>query len=269
MQGTIKGYLVCIILHYSVLAVRPRQIEKPMQLLAEFALAVVFVLIIACPAALAQNTVGTVSELTGSAHLERGGSQQPVTSGMPVELKDKFTTDAGGHLVITLNDNSRLELAEQSTLVVDEQVVGAGGPQTTKVSLLGGHLDSLVSKALRGAGPSFEVQTPNAIAGVRGTKFGVGYAPSSPVCGDAPTSDVSVAQGTVEVANSAAPSVTVPIEAGYETVVCAGKPPLPPGPLGIAGPAGTGAAVGGFAVSSPGAGGAPPPACPVCPPPGC
>jgi ferric-dicitrate binding protein FerR (iron transport regulator) len=241
-----------------------------MLLWAAYTLALLFLGLLAGPAVQAQNAVGTVSEVTGSAHLERGGSQQPVTSGMPVELKDKFTTDAGGRMVITLNDNSRLELAEQSTLVVDEQVVGGGGgPQTTKVSLLGGRLESAVNKALRGSAPTFEVQTPNAIAGVRGTRFGVGYAPSSPVCGNSPTSDVSVAEGMVEVANSAAPNVGIPIEAGYETVICGSKPPLPPGPMGIAGPAGTGAAVGGFAVSSPGAGGAPPPACPVCPPPGC
>jgi len=221
-----------------------------------------------CSLALAQNTVGTVTDLAGSAHVERGGSTMPVTNGMPVELKDKFTTDAGAHLSITLSDNSKLDLAEQSSLVIDEQVVGGGG-QTTKVSLLGGHLESLVTKALRGTAPSFEVKTPNAIAGVRGTRFGVGYAPSSPVCGDAPTSDVSVAQGAVEVANSASPGVGITVEEGYETVVCAGRPPLPPGPLGIAGPAGTGPAGAGFPGSDPAAGGAPPPACPVCPPPGC
>lgn len=227
----------------------------------------VFLLSLVGSAVRAQNTVGTVSELVGTAHLERGGSAQPVTSGMAVELKDKFTTDAGAHLTITLNDNSQLKLAEQSTLVVDEMAVAPGG--TTKVSLLGGNLESLVTKALRGTAPSYEVKTPNAIAGVRGTKFSVGYAPSSAVCGESPTSDVAVAQGAVEVANGATPGVGITVEGGYETVVCAGRPPLPPGPLGIAGPAGTGTAAGGFAGSSPGAGGAPPPACPVCPPPGC
>ena len=252
-----------------VFAVHVRLIEKRKPGWAELIVIQLFVLTFVCSVTQAQNTVGTVSELTGTAHLERGGSTQPVTSGMAIDLKDKLTTDAGGHLTITLSDNSKLDLAEQSTLVIDEQVVGGGAPQTTKVSLLGGHLDSLVTKALRGTAPSFEVKTPNAIAGVRGTKFGVGYAPSSPVCGDAPTSDVSVAQGTVEVANSASPSIGIAIEGGYETVVCAGKPPLPPGPLGIAGPAGTGPGAAGFPGSSPGAGGAPPPACPVCPPPGC
>ena len=104
---------------------------------------------------------------------------------MPVELRDKFTTDAGAHLTITLNDNRKIDLAEQRTLIIDEQIVGAGDPQTTKVSLLGGHLQSLVSKALRGTAPSFEVKSPNAIAGVRGTKFSVDYSESSPVCGAA------------------------------------------------------------------------------------
>ena len=74
----------------------------------------------------AQNTVGTVSELSGTAHLERGGSTQPVTSGMQVELKDKFTTDAGSHLTITLNDNSKLDLAEGSSLTIDEQCSAQG-----------------------------------------------------------------------------------------------------------------------------------------------
>jgi hypothetical protein len=192
-----------------------------------------------------------------------------VTSGMAVDLKDKLTTDAGAHLTITLNDNSKLDLAEQSTLVIDEQVVGAGGPQTTKVSLLGGHLQSLVTKALRGSAPSFEVKTPNAIAGVRGTKFSVGYANSSPVCGPEPTSEVAVGVGRVMVANKSTPAMAVAVDGGYETVVCATRPPLPPGPLGIAGAGGTGTAAGGFSGASPGTGGAPPPVCPVCPPPGC
>jgi ferric-dicitrate binding protein FerR (iron transport regulator) len=215
--------------------------------------------------ALAQNTVGTITDLAGSAHVTRGGATQAVTNGMAVELKDQFTTDPGAHLTITLNDNSKLDLSEQSTLVIDEQVLGAGGPQTTRVSLLGGHLQSLVSKALRGSAPSFEVKTPNAIAGVRGTNFSVVFRESSPVCGAEPTSDVAVAEGTVMVANSATPAAGIEVEGGYETVVCAMRPPLPPGPLGVAGPAGTGAAPGGYPGAGPGTGGAPPPACPPCP----
>ncbi len=106
--------------------------------------------------ALAQNTVGTVSDVAGVAHVERAGTTLPVTAGMPVDLKDKFTTDTGANLTITLNDNSRLSLSEQRTMVLDEQVLAAGGGNT-RVSLLGGHLESLVTKALRGAAPRYEV----------------------------------------------------------------------------------------------------------------
>src|SRR5215469_18193928 len=226
----------------AVVGVQVRHISKRKFHWAAWILAQIFLLNIAGSAARAQNTVGTVSELTGTAHVERGGSTQAVTSGMQVELKDKFTTDAGSHLTITLSDNSKLDLAEQSSLVIDEQAIGATGPQTTKVSLLGGHLESLVTKALRGTAPSFEVKTPNAIAGVRGTKFGVNFSNYSPVCGDTPSTGVSVGEGAVEVANSSAPNVGITIEGGYETVVCGGKPPLPPGPIGVAGPAGTGVA---------------------------
>ena len=248
-----------------MLAVQVRYLEKRMFRWASWILAQFILISLAGSVALAQNTVGTITDLAGSAHVERGGATQPVTNGMAVELKDKFTTDPGAHLTITLNDNSKLDLAEQSTLVIDEQLLGAGGPQTTRVSLLGGHLESLVSKALRGTAPSFEVKTPNAIAGVRGTKFSVDYRESSPVCGAAPTSDVAVAQGAVMVANSATPAAGIEVEGGYETIVCAMRPPLPPGPLGVAGPAGTGAATGGYSGAGPGTGGAPPPACPPCP----
>ncbi len=209
-------------------------------------LAQIILIGLAGSAARAQNTVDTITDLAGSAHVERGGATQAVTNGMPVELRDKFTTDAGAHLTITLNDNRKIDLAEQRTLIIDEQIVGAGDPQTTKVSLLGGHLQSLVSKALRGTAPSFEVKSPNAIAGVRGTKFSVHYSESSPVCGAEPTSDVAVTEGTLMVANAASPSAGIDIEGGYETIVCAMRPPLPPGPLGVAGPAGTGAAPGGY-----------------------
>jgi ferric-dicitrate binding protein FerR (iron transport regulator) len=251
-----------------VLAVYVRYLAKQTLLKGAWILVEVLMLGLICSSTGAQNTVGTVTALVGTAHVERGGSTMPVTNGMQVELKDKFTTDAGAHVTITLADNSQLDLADQSTLVIDEQVVGGANP-STKVTLLGGHLENLVTHALRGGPPVFQVNTPNAIAGVRGTKFSVTYAPASPVCGENPTSDVAVANGTVEVANAASPGVGIAIEGGYETVVCAGRPPLPPGPLGIAGGAGTGTAAGGFAGSSPSAGGAPPPACPVCPPPGC
>jgi ferric-dicitrate binding protein FerR (iron transport regulator) len=234
---------------------------------AEFILCVLVALMLFLPAGpgLAQTPVGQIADVSGSAHLSRGSSTLAVVTGMPVALRDRLTTDAGAHLAIVLADNSRLELSEQSVLVIDEQVIGPGGRQSTTIGLLGGRVDSLVTTALRGAAPTFQVQTPNAIAGVRGTQFSVAFAPQSPVCGNSPSSDVAVDVGLVQVAARAAPTATVQVEAGYETVVCGTRPPLPAGPLGIAGMGGVGVGPGGYPGAAPSVGGAPPPACPVCP----
>lgn len=235
------------------------------QLLLSCLIAILAALTTLLRPAWAQN-VGQIAELTGTAHLTRGGAAPAiVTPAMAVQLHDRLSTDAGAHLAVVLADNSRLELAESSTLVLDQQVLGPGGRQNTTVGLLAGRVDALVTTALRGAAPTFEVQTPNAIAGVRGTQFSVAYSPRSAVCGNSASSDIAVDVGLVQVANRAAPAATVLIEAGYETVVCSTRPPLPPGPLGLAGMAGAGVGPAGYSGIGPGSGGAPPPACPVCP----
>jgi hypothetical protein len=218
----------------------------------------------------AQVVVGSIAELTGSAQVTRGGSTIAATNAMPVELHDRLATSSGAHLTVRLNDGSTLSLAESSTLTLDEQVIGPGGVrQSTRVSLLAGRLYAVVSTALGAAGAStFQVNTPNAVAGVRGTRFDVSFSTASPVCGDRPSSDVGVLEGSVAVNNSNATSTAgeVIVGAGYETVVCDGAPPLPPGPLGLAGDgtAVSGGGAHGYAGAQPGAGGAPPPACPVC-----
>src|SRR5208337_2373011 len=68
--------------HILVLAVHVRHFERRAARWAVWMLAQVLLLGIAGSVAIAQNTVGTVSDLVGSAHVERGGSTQPVTSGM-------------------------------------------------------------------------------------------------------------------------------------------------------------------------------------------
>jgi hypothetical protein len=214
----------------------------------------------------AQTVVGSVTELTGSAKLTRSGVTSPVTNAMPVDLQDTLATDSGSPLTVRLNDGSTLSLAESSTIVINEQVIGAGGVrQSTRVGLLAGRLYAVVSATLSGGAPTFQVNTPNAIAGVRGTRFNVSFSSASPVCGDRPSSDVGVLEGEVGVNNVRASGGGVVVGAGYETVVCGGAPPLPPGPLGLAGDGTGSGAAGGYSGAQPGAGGAPPPGCPVCP----
>jgi len=121
----------------------------------------------------AQNTVGTVMELKGSAHVERGGNTLPITAGMPLLLHDKIVTDPDSEVVVGVLDNSRLTIEASTTLTIDESVVVGGQSAPTKVGLLKGTLHSLVLGELRTARGGFEVHTPNAVAAVRGTDFTV------------------------------------------------------------------------------------------------
>jgi len=226
---------------------------------AAFAIAL---LLVAGLEAFAQTAVGTISQLAGTPQVARGGHTATVTQGMAVLLLDKLTTDASSSLTATFDDGSSVELSENSELVIDEHVASAG---RTRLSLLGGRLVALVNKGLRGsAGADFAVQTPNAFLAVRGTKFKVKYADSSALY-DGPSTEVAVMEGTVLAANRAAPNQTVEVTAGYETVILGTQPPLPPGPIGLAGMGG--GRTKGYPGAGPGGSVAPPPPPPPPPPP--
>jgi hypothetical protein len=131
---------------------------------------------------------------------------------------------------------------------------------------------SMVNAEAGGPPADYQVHTPNAVAVVRGTKFDTAYSenvirPGYQGC--ARYTDVSVYQGTVDLAPLAAPNAGEDISAGYEATLPCDKPPTAAGPLAMTGAtsldsasvAGGGA---GFAGPVPGVSVAPVPACPVC-----
>jgi|SRR5579875_938902 len=214
------------------------------------------------PPVWAQATVGTVSALTGTVQLSRNSRSSPANVGLGVQMADRFTTGPASSLNLTMADNSRLDLGEQTSLVIDQMLLGPAGRQSTRLSLLSGQVTSLVTAALRSSAPDFQVQTPNAVAAVRGTKFSVTFARRSAVCGYRDSTDVAVYQGVVSVSSRANPTSSILVYSGQETVVCGPDLPLAPGPLGLAG---MNPDSDSFYGLNPGTGGAPPPVCPVCP----
>jgi FecR protein len=227
----------------------------------------------------AQQIVGTVTQLSGAVQLLRAGITSGVAVAMPVELHDQITTGVASAVTVILTDNqSTVALAESTALVFDENVVAGGVRQRTIVRLLGGGLSSLIHTALYRGIPTFEVHTPNATASTRGTDFDTSYIegvirPGYEGCQR--YTDVRVREGVVALTNPAAPTVEVDVPAGYETTVPCLLPPLNAGPLGITGAVapgtaagrsagglagiGTAAAVGGFSAPPPGIGSSPPP----------
>jgi len=184
--------------------------------------------------ALAQESVGSVTELEGTAELFRAKQEFNVAIKMPVIARDKLQTMAKSSLTVTLLGGSQLRLAELSTMVIDD--AAADARSNTTISLMLGHLRAVVHTAV-GAPPHFEVHTPNAIVGVRGTEFRTAYIEGKP-CPGFPTclhyTEVGVFKGVVEVRNPTNPKAApVRVTEGYETTVPCDLPPSSAAPLGM------------------------------------
>lgn len=131
----------------------------------------------ACVAIGAENA-GQVASLEGTADVVRGGATQPLKAGDAVFVGDKLKTAAGAKLRLLLRDDTVLTLAASTELVVNEQVLG-GDQSQSSFGMLGGTLRALVPDRYGTPGSKFQVETPTAIAGVRGTGFLITYDPRS------------------------------------------------------------------------------------------
>jgi FecR protein len=178
----------------------------------------------------AEEPLGSVTELEGTAKLFRGKQEFNVVLKMPVVVRDRLQTMSKSHLTVTLRGGSQLILAELSTMVIDD--LAAGARSNTTISLMLGHLRAVVYRS-----PNFEVHTPNAIVGVRGTEFETAYIEGKP-CPGFPTclryTEVGVYKGVVEVRNAANPKAPpVRVTQGYETTVPCEMAPSSAAPLGM------------------------------------
>jgi hypothetical protein len=173
------------------------------------------------PAAHAQSTVGTITQLSGTANIQRAAATIAAAQNMPVMLHDKIVTDANGSLTISMVDNSSMQLGPSTTIVIDDSVLVNGVGAPSKVGLLGGDLHSAILGAMRGSSTTFEVNTPNAIGAVRGTDFNEHYDQDNHNDCFQDTK-VDVNDGTVQVCNTANPPVCKDIHQGQHTEVRCG-----------------------------------------------
>jgi hypothetical protein len=195
-------------------------------------------LLAACGPVLAQTAAGSFLLTSGQVQIQRsGGPTIGAAAGVGVNVGDRIITGARSHAVVMLNDQSRLELGSASSIRLD-QFTPTGGSTSTRVTLFSGVLRSLVSGASGGAPARYQVCTPNAVAALRGSKFDTAYTenvirPGYQGC-DRYT-DVSVYQGTVNLAATTTPNASQQVDEGYEATIPCDKPPTPAGPLAMTG----------------------------------
>jgi hypothetical protein len=180
------------------------------------------VLLVLFSVAAGAQEVGKVSATRGVAEIRRAGVATAAAVGAAVQMGDELRT-ADGQMRVVFQDDSVIDLDAQSAIVVDEQIFDpAGGRFSSLMKLVQGKARALVSEYYRSPGASYEVETPTAVAGVRGTSFIVTYHV------DRDATEVVGIAGQVEVRTLAARGDTVYVTAQEATTVLRGEAPTSP-----------------------------------------
>lgn len=161
----------------------------------------------------------SVAVLQGSATVKRANENKPLALGDAVLPGDIVQTDKNGSLVLNFIDGSKLLVLKDSALKLDRL---ASFPKTgmvaTELMLERGRVESHVQK-FKGAASRYEIRTPMAQLGVRGTDFRVGVDEA----GNSSSSEV-LEGGVKATANDA----VVDVQKGFGTRIALGQAPSPP-----------------------------------------
>ncbi len=136
-------------------------------------------LLLATASAAVAEDVGTVAATQGVAEIGRGGAFTAAAVGATVQLGDELRTGPDGLLRVVFRDESVVDLANGTSLTVDTQVYDPAASRfSSLLKLATGKARALVGSLYGTPGASYEIQTPTAVAGVRGTTFLIEYDPA-------------------------------------------------------------------------------------------
>lgn len=128
----------------------------------------------------AAQEVGTVASVDGTAAIWRGGNSITAAIGTPVQIGDQLATGKPGKLRVVFQDDSMLNLSDDSRVTVDENVFEPSqGKAKSLFGLLQGKVNAAVSEYYKRSGNTYEIKTETAVAGVRGTEFAVIFDPAA------------------------------------------------------------------------------------------
>ncbi len=163
----------------------------------------------------AQEITVRITRTAGPVEVRKGDSQKwvRVEAGSTVKTGDSLRTLKGGKAQLVFPQNVIVLIKENSVLnLKDLRADGSGRVKT----LVGSFLFDL-KKALS-PGSSFEVETPSALAVVRGTKFG----------DDVGLDGTTVFTGYEDTVDIMAQGISKTLEQGFEITVRPGEPPGEP-----------------------------------------
>ena len=146
-------------------------------------------------AALAQTKTAQVSALEGTATKARGSAQaSPLKTGAGLAQGDIVETGDDSRIEIKFSDASVLRMGSKARLQLTDVHFGGAAKRKMTAKLFFGNLWAKVTSVIHGE-QKFQVETENAVAGVRGTTFRVDARTDKSVL-------VRVFAGTVAVAKN-------------------------------------------------------------------
>jgi hypothetical protein len=161
----------------------------------------------------------TLTGLKGTVTVKAKGetAAKPGKNNMVLAEGAVIQTAGGSSAIVRFEDGSMLKVGPMSKMTISK--TGSGGGKATSLDVGSGKVWARVEKL--GSENTFEIKTPTAIAGVRGTYY------SSEVDEDQ-TSRFDVFDGEVAVTSLSAPGEEVIVKANQTTSVAQGKAPQAP-----------------------------------------
>ncbi len=166
----------------------------------------------------ATAVVARVVDLRGQAEMSLAEQRMPLKAGMSVTLGASLRTGPESSLTIEYPDGSRSLLGSDSELrLADLARLPVSSAQQVRVELTRGHLENAVQRQQRNGGGRFVIETPAAVAAVRGTRFRV------TASGEAVRAETL--DGSVLLANRAGRAV---VAGGHGSLAQVGRAPVKP-----------------------------------------
>jgi hypothetical protein len=144
-------------------------------------------------------SIATVVAIAGTVTETKNNASSPLGIGSIVQEGSQITTDKNGFITLALPDGSRVSIPSNSQVLMAKLRMSryTKSPRT-EIKLIQGRVESKVTPLVKNKG-RYEVTSPLAIAGVRGTHFRVG------LVGDSTANEVlagGVAVGQTEKPNA-------------------------------------------------------------------
>lgn len=117
-------------------------------------------LLSASPAVRADDSVGSVTQISGSAQIERGSAILPAQQGTPVKLHDEVTTQPGASATLGFADGSSMALNGSTSIVIEDITTVNGQTVPSRVTLISGDIHTIVPDKTTGQEHRIEVNTP-------------------------------------------------------------------------------------------------------------